>query len=305
MKTTTMRYYDAIHAQLDALTTWRKVMMVADADNVPKGYVAVDQSIKDKAIHLLERADPYFLDGEIQEWILNSMDSFPQDVCIGDVLPPSHRGWLLLEHPIDFHITDSDNVTRIDENMAAIAWSTIDGHRWDEQQDEPLVWIDFYDLNDGDFRLTKAMVWAFHKSIYDIVSEKELSVGKELPYSDGYTFILSLFAFMNQPFSTVDSRRLPRGERRRLQRETGLEDPKINVIALRRAKYAKGQSNGGLPEGSSREWTSRWIVKGHWRNQYYPSKQKNSALWIMPYVKGPEDKPLKARNDVSLFHVTR
>jgi hypothetical protein len=113
-------------------------------------------------------------------------------------------------------------------------------------------------------------------------------------------FVISLFAFMNQPFSTVESHHLPRSSRRRLQRKTGIEDPKINVISLRRAQHTNGQSKGG-----TREWSSRWLVKGHWRSQYYPSKQKNNPLWIMPYVKGPQDKPLKSRNVIDLFHVTR
>jgi hypothetical protein len=45
-------------------------------------------------------------------------------------------------------------------------------------------------------------------------------------------------------------------------------------------------------------WTKRWVVSGHWRNQWYPSIGAHRQRYILPYVKGPADKPLDPRATV-------
>lgn len=77
---------------------------------------------------------------------------------------------------------------------------------------------------------------------------------------------------------------LPRSERRRAQRE-GREPPKVRVISLR-------SSHGGGTGQGSREYVHQWMVRGHWRKQWYPSIQANRPIFIAPYIKGPEGAPL-------------
>ncbi|MFG3051924.1 hypothetical protein ACGFZP_13365 [Kitasatospora sp. NPDC048239] len=36
----------------------------------------------------------------------------------------------------------------------------------------------------------------------------------------------------------------------------------------------------------------RWIVRGHWRNQYYPSRKSNRPIWIDDHLKGPDGAPI-------------
>jgi hypothetical protein len=33
-------------------------------------------------------------------------------------------------------------------------------------------------------------------------------------------------------------------------------------------------------------------VRGHWRQQWYPSIQDHRPVWIAPHRKGPEDAPM-------------
>lgn len=75
-----------------------------------------------------------------------------------------------------------------------------------------------------------------------------------------------------------------RPTRRRLARE-GREAAPVRVISIR------GASASGGGDGS-REYVHRWIVRGHWRRQWYPSIGQNRPIWITPYVKGPDDAPL-------------
>ena len=325
MKPATMRYFDSIHALLQAIDVWKdgradKISAQITASMMKaQGSAPTPADLSRGAIFLLERAEPYFLDGEIQQWIMDSMDSFPHDICIRDVLPPSNMGWILFERPIMGTVEQAYN--SFSGGWAALAWSTTDKwipnperDKWipnpESDQDFPIVALDYYHrTDDGYLLLASSQRWPFHQSLSDWEEAQVVEgdfFGHQKTEVDhrkmmmAYYFVISLFAFMNQPFSTVESRRLPRSSRRKLQRETGIEDPMINVISLRRAQHTNGQSKGG-----SREWSSRWLVKGHWRSQYYPSKKKNTPLWIMPYVKGPQDKPLKGRNGISLFHVTR
>jgi hypothetical protein len=44
-------------------------------------------------------------------------------------------------------------------------------------------------------------------------------------------------------------------------------------------------------------------VRGHWRNQWYPSMQAHRPKYIPEHIKGPEDKPLIVHD--KLFSVDR
>lgn len=36
----------------------------------------------------------------------------------------------------------------------------------------------------------------------------------------------------------------------------------------------------------------RWLVRGHWRNHYYPSRKANRPIWIDTHIKGPDGAPI-------------
>jgi hypothetical protein len=82
---------------------------------------------------------------------------------------------------------------------------------------------------------------------------------------------------------------IERHRRKQLAREANAPLPSdVKVIELRRA-----ESMARAPDGSGEvvDWSCRWVVDGHWRNQ--PYKDEHKLVYIMPYVKGPADKPLK------------
>jgi len=87
--------------------------------------------------------------------------------------------------------------------------------------------------------------------------------------------------------------------RRRLEKVV-IEPVGTKIEHLSRAANESGQVHGN----GHVEWTCQWIVRGHWRQQFYPSTGERSPLWIMPYVKGPEDAPLKVPA-ATVFAVTR
>lgn len=68
-------------------------------------------------------------------------------------------------------------------------------------------------------------------------------------------------------------------------------EPLCHVISLRKTIQHEHPQTAGE---SDIEWACRWLVRGHWRNQYFPSTGTRAPIWIHPHVKGPEDKPFRA-----------
>jgi len=120
-----------------------------------------------------------------------------------------------------------------------------------------------------------------------------------LPYgqvvSDGgsFSWVMKLIAFLNSKYTSKDSTRLSRGERRELARAGMAEaaEQEVRVVKLRQPKH---QPNNG-EEGEGIDWKSRWWVRGHIRNQWCPSTKSYKVIFIPPHIKGPEDKPIAPR----------
>ena len=90
----------------------------------------------------------------------------------------------------------------------------------------------------------------------------------------------------------------PRPERRRTQR-AGLPERDVRIVRLRRG--LADQRAAAQPAGAGgREWRHRWVVRGHWRNQWYPSLGDHRPKWIAPYLKGPDDAPLLGGEKVTV-----
>ena len=90
-----------------------------------------------------------------------------------------------------------------------------------------------------------------------------------------------------------------RTQRRRLARESAPSE--VVVIQFRKRKYYN--EKGEETEDSKKiDWSHRWLVGGHWRWQPYKDPvsggEIKKRIWISPYVKGPEDKPLVMKERV-------
>lgn len=95
---------------------------------------------------------------------------------------------------------------------------------------------------------------------------------------------------MQQRIAVETVQRPDRASERRLRRANKPVDP-VRVISLRQPEHHGGP-------GSDRSYHHRWVVRGHWRKQWYPSQERNVPIWISPYVKGPDGAPLLAGEKV-------
>lgn len=124
------------------------------------------------------------------------------------------------------------------------------------------------------------------------VGEATWIKGRSVGSRRSWKLIVALSALMQQPAITdIDHEPLPRSMARRCER-TGVPTG-VRVVRLRRA------TGSHIGHGDHLDWSHRWIVSGHWRNQAVGVDRADRRLtWIAPHIKGPDDKPLVMRETV-------
>lgn len=83
---------------------------------------------------------------------------------------------------------------------------------------------------------------------------------------------------------------------RRRQAADRRELDSVRIIEIR-----SGTDHAAAYSGTTRAYRHRWMVKGHWRQQWYPSLGLNRPVWIAPYLKGPEGAPLLTGEKVHVW----
>lgn len=107
--------------------------------------------------------------------------------------------------------------------------------------------------------------------------------------------VRAAWLLMAQEVASVRKVQPRRSELRALRRKS-LDLNRVRIVSLRHRKH---ESVGEHGEG--REYTHRWLVRGHWRKQWYPSEQRHIPIWINAHVKGPEGAPLMSREIVNVW----
>jgi hypothetical protein len=106
--------------------------------------------------------------------------------------------------------------------------------------------------------------------------------------------LLATWLLMGQTIASVQTTPPNRSDMRRMRRDD-IEPSPVQVVTLRRPDRPRSESD---PGGGGREYRHQWIVRGHWRRQWYPSRQDHRPVWIAPHLAGPEDAPLLRRDAV-------
>jgi hypothetical protein len=128
--------------------------------------------------------------------------------------------------------------------------------------------------------------------------------------SDATRFILALQLILRQELPTVARWNVPRSDVAGLRRLRLSLDP-VLVIDLRRRKYLDHPDADDTHSG--RKQRVRSVVRGHWHSFWvgpnhvqHPGGTEDKVLirhWVLPYMRGPEDAPIKPRTDT--VHVVR
>jgi len=281
-----MSYSDALVSQLYLLDYWRhnteESEFIYEGLNGLKPMSAryLQQHITD----IFSQADTYYISEEIADVLVGAFDTLPS-TPLGDVRPNSLYGWAFFQRPIVCPF-----LTRFD-------------HMWEVQG---LAWGPVGRDSAGGLNLSIFVrsPRSSHLPCSGMISWPWES-GWDRPWSPTEEvtdwirkLVFSFFAFIRQECVSIQSQSASRPIRRHLP-PSYIADPVIKIIQLRRRSPA---TNGLEPQ--SRDYSCRWLVRGHWRNQFYPSSKSHRPRFIPAYVKGPDDKPLKSTKS-SIFAVVR
>ena len=131
--------------------------------------------------------------------------------------------------------------------------------------------------------------------------------------ADGYHLLDSLVVFarvgavmaligatwtlMAQP--QVTERRRRDQSRRDVQRaaRTGESTSPVTIVDLRPLRTQPVTDR----DETGRRLHTRFLVRGHWRQQYHPSDHSHRPRWINSYLKGPKGAPLKTTDTIRVW----
>lgn len=112
-------------------------------------------------------------------------------------------------------------------------------------------------------------------------------------------FIVAACTWLQQRIVVATSGHIERHRRKQIARDHRVPEPlDVKVIQLRRLESPSRVTTGSDPV----TWSCRWVVNGHWRHQPYKAERK--LIYIMPFMKGPADMPLKVATH-TVYQVTR
>ncbi|MFD3336133.1 hypothetical protein ACFWV1_26320 [Streptomyces sp. NPDC058700] len=90
---------------------------------------------------------------------------------------------------------------------------------------------------------------------------------------------------MGQSLAREESVQAPRSSAKHIAR---IDPNLLTAVRYVRLRHHSVPQQAGAGEGGGRAYRHRWIVRGHWRNHYYPSRQTHRPIWIDQHIKGPD-----------------
>lgn len=253
---------------------------------------------------LLERATPFYWSQQCVEVVTSVADAvdLEQIICHRELLW-CDTGFCWFEKPWLTIKTESSGSSP----MVALLWAWVRLHKG--QGPEALVLTAFVQTTPLG---PTSVIWTTVESGQPLarnmratgdgphdVSPDDPDFQSEMTAMLGFVGIAS--TFLRQKLLAVHQQPVERHARKRLPAEWTDSEAAVSVVQLRARESVPAQDGSVDVEV---EWSHRWIVRGHMRQQWYPSLQAHLPLWIHPHLKGPDDKPLKPRN-TPVFAVTR
>lgn len=295
-------------------------------DELPNGWRMV---VTNQTVH---RAEPVFVAHDVCQIVEAAMESFqPEPVLPQD--PFTLCGFALLSHPIKIR-----DARGLDIPIKAVGWLPMLAEARGDQggmvlpgretftqemvERSPGLWVTFWVSYDCD---PHALLPENDGQMYD---EQGRSVGQVLHDMNPHARLQMINSFyvaygkktwtmrpeddphgaaaraqwkLIQVLWRLGQQLVPVRERaaraaRRDARRHNIEREHITVVKLRRASNPRL-----LGEGDGRQLDHRHIVHGHWKPVWYPSLGEHRQRYIMPYVRGPEDAPLRINDRVFEF----
>lgn len=317
------RYSEALERQMDVLRVVDALRKAGARIPSPMGDPPFTASENQQLAYMgemLAGAAPYYWSRELCDLLISSAASLPLDAVLHSDQLPARAGFWWFEAPFEFPCPAHENER---DYLVALFWwkASVDpailrsvsersGELRQGGGSDGVAWVALVGREGfaGGFPAwmdTLPFGTSIHRWIWDRESGEE-----ETPPSDDYDPVyIEMFTrvvvggllLINQRIAMTTHHRAERAARRRMERIGWQHEPVIQVVQLRRRETTHEHPN----EHEARDWSCRWFVRGHWRQQPCgPHQSERRTVWVTPYVKGPEDKPVKPPR-TTVFAVTR
>jgi hypothetical protein len=111
--------------------------------------------------------------------------------------------------------------------------------------------------------------------------------------------MIATWLLMGQTLTRSEDVRPPRAAQRRLARAGADPLTVVRYTDLRRVRAVTGDDHA--QQDASSRYEHQWVVRGHWRQHWFPSRQDHRPIWIDPHIKGPDGAPLLGGDRVQLL----
>lgn len=300
-----MSYAQAIEQQIALMRAMHGAHMqhyareALDCDESARVYL---QHVHDAA----ETADPYYWSPEMCGVIDGTWREMPDWTLRRETLA-GHAGFFWFAQPFGVPCPASEDGSHQDR-LGGLIWTVDETLRVPDEPSHPAarergindapeadpdgracVWLIPVTVEDGRPNTGRSIPWFFGWSRSHVLGQWP-DGGPLLAHNTAVGRIFSAcLAFMEQRILVSRQESLPRATRKRAEAAFHHE-PLVRVVELRRRQAAPAERESSDEVGA---WSCRWVVSGHWRQQYFPSTDEHRPIFILPYVKGPDDKPLK------------
>ena len=233
-------------------------------------------------VDTLNTAEPFYVSADLCLMIEAAAEALPSfELARQDIPVPS--GWAYLAVPLiidNYFEFETYSKLELQATFHAMQWTDI----LDEKSGGHFLRMVFYTVLGDQLLPTAFDIWNYNQDWSDdqhsgVVSFPELTQLRK--------FFGAFLRIVNEKIVKQASTRPSRSLRRAEERKGSEEPPNIRIVELRRIEYVRRDD----PEDGN-WYTHRFVVRGHWRHQWYPSEGIHKWKWIGAFVKGPEGTPI-------------
>jgi len=262
----------------------------------------------DTEIRTLEAACAFHVDREMAPLIRHAAAGLDEDFTWSKEVFPSDRGFMMFDEPLTLR-----EVRQRTMRTAAVVWRWGSGpygqagvwlsmySKWDDALDEVAVEIrerlgDSRCQSLGPLHINHVQFvpWGHNLGPANVAMDPSVAAAYAVagdPVAAGTQSdnplrdIYATLALMGQTVTTISDEDITPPVARRMGKKR--IPPRVVVIRLRRSAGSR------QPGETMVEWAHRWVVRGHWRKQPCgPNYSEIKVIYIAPFIKGPEGKPL-------------
>lgn len=242
-------------------------------------------------------------------WDAILSESYPDDLSEKELPSPNGIMWLdggggpgmLVLDPLDRDFYEKGRIKPDILSFDAVYWWTPSSDVAKLRAEEPGT-VNFYGLSASPRLAADTNRWDSRLSI-SAIGSYDLSESRLVMHSafeNGDLARLIILTAMRLSREEIVSERRVESVKSGSKKKRVIDS--VTLVSLRRRRYASDEEK----EAEAREYSHRWIVRGHMRNQPVGPRnadggQRHERVYIAPYIKGPEDKPLVLKDRVQVW----